>query len=181
MNNKINNALWSKRDLNNPNDKYSKEFLSCISDLLNIKDIIELDNYVQHLNTSRLQHSINVAYYSYMWAKKVGLDYKAVARAGMLHDLYLYDWRENKTEEHHAFYHPKEALRNAEKITDLSPLEKDAILNHMWPLSKNMPKYKESKILSCVDKYCAIIEVIDQIYNRYKLYSKNKKYKYKKI
>lgn len=163
---KINKALWSKRFLNNKNDEYSKEFMLCVNDLLNIEDVVNLDSFVQHLNTSRLQHSVNVSYYSFLWAKKRGLDYKSVARAGILHDLYLYDWRENKTEEHHAFYHPKEALRNANKITKLSPMEKDAILNHMWPLSKNSPKYKEGKILCCVDKYCAVIEVIDQIYKK---------------
>ncbi|MFI3230510.1 MAG: HD domain-containing protein [bacterium] len=163
---KIKKVLWSKKYFANTQDKDCKEFLACIEDLLKTKEIIELDNFVQHMNTSRLQHSINVAYYSFLWAKKLGLDYRSVARAGLLHDLYLYDWKENKTDEHHAFRHPKEALKNASSITTLSPIEEDAILNHMWPLSENKPKYKESRILSHVDKYCAVIEVVDQLYNK---------------
>ncbi len=163
----IKKATWSKKYFNNSQDKNIKEFLSCVEDLLKTKEVLELDNFVQHMNTSRLQHSINVAYYSFLWAKKRGLDYKSVARAGLLHDLYLYDWRENKTSEHHAFRHPKEALKNASSITILSPIEEDAIVNHMWPLSKNKPKYAESRILSHVDKYCAIIEVADKLYHKY--------------
>ena len=39
------------------------------------------------------------------------LDYVSVARAGMLHDLFLYDWRkrENGRKGLHAFTHPKSA------------------------------------------------------------------------
>ncbi len=157
-------AIWSKRRLTNNEDELAKEFMECIKDIINLSEIKELDNFVQHCNTSRLQHSLNVAYYSFLWAKKRGLDYKSVARAGMLHDLYLYDWRQVKTEQHHAFHHPKEALKNAQMLTELNDIEKDAIVNHMWPLSEAAPKYKESYILSWVDKYCAVVEVILQFY-----------------
>lgn len=157
-------AIWSKKMLNNEEDSLCKEFLECISDIINLDDVKSLNKFVQHCNTSRLQHSINVSYYSFLWAKKRNLDYKSVARAGILHDLYLYDWRQVKTEEHHAFHHPKEALKNAQMITELNEIEKDAIVNHMWPLSTSAPKYKESYILTWVDKYCAVAEVILQSY-----------------
>ena len=157
-------ALWSKVNLKNSENELAKEFINCIKDLIDLDEVKSLDNFVQHCNTSRLQHSLNVSYYSFLWARKRNLDYKSVARAGMLHDLYLYDWRVTKTERHHAFQHPKEALKNAQLITELNDIEKDAIQNHMWPLSDAYPKYKESRILSWVDKYCAIIEVIMQSY-----------------
>lgn len=158
------NAIWSKRKINDKNDEISIEYMECVKDLLSLEDVKGLDQFVQHCNTSRLQHSLNVSYYSFLWAKKRGLDYKSVARAGILHDLYLYDWRKVKTDEHHAFHHPKKALENAQKLTNINDIEKDAIINHMWPLSKSFPKYKESRILSWVDKYCAVAEVILQGY-----------------
>lgn len=157
-------AIWSKRDLTKLDDKLTIEFMECISDLIKSDEVIKLDDFSQHCNTSRLQHSLNVAYYSFLWAKKRGLDYKSVARAGLLHDLYLYDWREKETDEHHAFYHPKEALRNAEKITNLNEIERDAIVHHMWPLCKDTPYSKEAYLVSTVDKLCTIAEVISQIW-----------------
>ena len=167
-------AIWSKRKLTNNEDELAKEFIECIKDIIHLDEVKELDNFVQHCNTSRLQHSLNVSYYSFLWAKRKGLDYKSVARAGILHDLYLYDWRQVETEQHHAFHHPKEALKNAEMLTELNEIEKDAIVNHMWPLSEAFPKYKESYILSWVDKYCAVAEVIAQGYkavSRLKVFS----------
>lgn len=159
-------AIWSKRDLTNLSDESAMEFMDCISDLLELDEIEQLDNFTQHCNTSRLQHSLNVAYYSFLWAKKRGLDYKSVARAGLLHDFYLYDWREVETDEHHAFHHPKEALRNAERLTTLNEIERDAIVNHMWPLSKEAPFTKEARLVSHVDKLCTVAEVISQLVKR---------------
>ncbi len=37
-------------------------------------------------------------------------------------------------------------------------MEKDIIKKHMWPMTAVPPKYKESFIVTCVDKYCATIE-----------------------
>lgn len=162
-------AIWSKKFLNNLEDDLVKEYRECIKEIFHLEEIQKLDEFVQHCQTSRLQHSLNVSYYSFIWARKRGLDYKSVARAGILHDLYLYDWKKTKTEQHHAFHHPKEALKNAEKLTNLNEIEKDAIKNHMWPLSSGYPKFKESRILSWVDKYCAIAEVVNQLSNKFKV------------
>ena len=60
-------------------------------------------------------------------------------------------------------------------LVELNEIEKDAIVNHMWPLSEAFPKYKESYILSWVDKYCAVVEVVEQGYkaiSRLKMFSK---------
>ena len=49
------------------------------------------------------------------------LDYRSVARAGLLHDLFYYDWRTTKFDlGTHALIHPRVALRNAEKLTKLN-------------------------------------------------------------
>lgn len=138
----------------------SIEFNDCVGDLLQLKDIQRLAEYSQHLNTSRLQHSVNVAYYSYLVCKVLHFDYHSAARAGLLHDLYLYDWRvEKQPEGNHAQAHPKVALRTAKKNISLNPVEEDAILKHMWPLTIAFPRYKESMVVSMVDKYCALCEV----------------------
>ena len=48
-------------------------------------------------------------------------------------------------EETHAYMHPRIAVKNAEKITELSDLERDIILKHMWGSNHcTPPRYKES-------------------------------------
>ncbi|WP_063510328.1 hypothetical protein, partial [Pediococcus damnosus] len=113
---------------------------------------------------TRLQHSISVSYQSYLIAKKRHLNFRAVARAGLLHDLFYYDWRTTKFDlGTHAYIHPRIALRNAEKLTPLSPMEKDIILKHMWGATVAFPKYKESMIVSIVDDLAATQEYLGHV------------------
>lgn len=155
-------AIGSKIKLDEYESLYAIEFSDCVDDLLELEEVQKLEDYYQHCNTSRLQHSLNVAYYSYLMSKILHFDYRSAARAGMLHDLFWYDWRTEKHEQLHAFHHPKEALRNARKITTLNKVEEDAIIKHMWPLSNGIPKYKESIIVTLADKYCATVEILGQ-------------------
>lgn len=139
-------------------------FNDCVGDLLMLDDVRNLDSFRQHLNTSRLQHSINVAYYSFLVCRVLHFDYRSAARAGLLHDLYHYDWRESKQPEgRHVSAHPKIALRNAQRNVHLNKVEADAIVKHMWPLTIRFPRYKESVVVSMVDKYCACCEVVDNM------------------
>ncbi len=138
------------------------EFHDCVNDLLQLEDVQKLDDFSQHMNTSRLQHSINVSYYSYLMCKFLHFDYRSAARAGLLHDLYLYDWRVEQRALYHAGYHPKEALKNARVLVDLNKIEADAIVKHMWPLTPSLPRYKESFIVTLADKYCTGCEVLCQ-------------------
>lgn len=88
--------------------------------------------------TTCLRHSINVSYLSYLFCKKHGLDARAAARGGLLHDLFLYDWhfyRRRKGERLHGFEHPKKALANASAMFSLTWKEREIILRHMWPLT----------------------------------------------
>ncbi len=156
-------AIGSKVKLDECENKIAEEYLCCVNELLESKNVKELDNSSQHLNTSRLQHSINVSYYSYLICKRLKFDYKSAARAGLLHDLYLYNRHIEKFEQSHTIYHPKEALKNAREIAKLNEIEEDAILKHMWPLCKGMPKYKETVVVTLADKYCATAEIIKQI------------------
>jgi len=145
----------------------TSEFINIIDDLINDETVKQMQNFRQHYQTSCYDHCFKVAFYSYLICKKFNLDYKAAARSGMLHDLFLYDWRKKSPDRKslHAFHHPRVALNNSLKITNLSYIEQDIILKHMWPLTVLLPKYKESYIVSMVDKYCALAESLSYYKN----------------
>lgn len=152
-----------------------EEYLSYVGDLLEKEEVQKLKDFTQHHYTTRLDHCISVSYKSYRLAKKFNGDSCATARAGLLHDLFYYDWRDTKFDEGtHAYVHPRLAVKNAEKLTELSDLERDIIIKHMWLATAALPKYKESYIVTFVDKYCACQEVIVPISR--KLKSKVKQY-----
>lgn len=149
----------------------NKQFILCIKDIKNNEDVLKMKNYSQHYNTSCYEHCYKVAFFSFLMCKKLNLDYVAAARAGFLHDLFLYDWhiksKENKSL--HGFRHPYIALRNSLKLYNLSKKEQDIIKKHMWPLTVIPPRYLESYIVSFADKYCAICEAFNY-------YRENKKF-----
>jgi uncharacterized protein len=134
--------------------KNDAQYVAIVQDLLDQPAVKKLANYTQHHHSNRLQHSIAVSYDSYRIAKRMHLDYRSTARAGLLHDLFYYDWRTTKFDlGSHAFIHPRVALRNAEKITNLNAKERDIILKHMFGATLALPKYMESLIVSLVDDY----------------------------
>jgi uncharacterized protein len=146
--------------MSEPKWKQDLEYVALIEDLLDREEVKKLKEYTQHHFTTRLEHSISVSYLSYRIAKKYGLDTRSTARAGLLHDLFYYDWRTTKFDEGtHAYVHPRMACENAKKITELNPLECDIIIKHMWLATVALPRYKESYIVTFVDKYCAVKEV----------------------
>lgn len=140
-----------------------REYMSIVGDLLKNKDLLKLDNITHHRYTTRLTHSIFVSYVSYKITKARGLDYISTARAGLLHDFFLEERGEVELlgMGSHNSAHPKIALKNAEKLTEINELEKDIILKHMFLCTTGcgIPRFKESMIVSLVDKYCAISEV----------------------
>lgn len=145
-------------------DSSTKEFYSYIKDLLRNDEVKKMGLIRHHCGTSCLQHSINVSYYNYLFAKKLRLDRKACAIGGLLHDLYLYDRKtyiRKSGERLHGYRHPAVALTNASQLIHLTDCEKDMILKHMWPLTLlSAPKYKETYIIVLVDKYCCLGEIM---------------------
>ena len=91
-----------------------------------------------------------------------GLDYRAAARAGLLHDLYLYNSREKPSYYgSQCFTHPVVALKNAWALCgSLTPMEENIIVSHMWPLARTMPRYKEALVVNLADKLCATAEAV---------------------
>ena len=154
-----------------PFRKYSEietddDFLCAIKNLLEDENVCKTKNYVQHGNTTCYQHQLSVAYYTYRMCKKLKLNADEAARGAMLHDFFLYDWHKEEkiTGFSHAFNHPKRALENAKKIFELTSIEEDVIIKHMWPLTfLKFPKYPETFIVTVADKICCIMEVICSI------------------
>lgn len=135
------------------------EFNNIISNIKTNETVLQMNNYRQHYNTTCYEHCLYVSYYTYILCKKLHLDYKSGARAAMLHDLFLYDWRAPSDRTgFHAFTHPQEAFNNASSLFELNDIEKDVILKHMWPVTIKLPKYMESYIITITDKYSAVIE-----------------------
>ena len=153
--------LKLKSDIEN-----NKEFQNIIKDLIENDTVNQMKFYRQHYNTSCYEHCYIVSYYCYLICKRHNLDYISATRAGMLHDLFLYDWREKSTEHSlHAFKHRKVACKNACELFELNEKEKDMIIKHMWPLTVKIPNSKEGFILTLVDKYCAILESLEGMKN----------------
>lgn len=136
------------------------DYLALVQDLLQTSAVQRLADFTQHHYTNRLAHSLSVSYLSYQLAKRQHLDYRACARAGLLHDLFYYDWRTTKfSTGTHAYIHPRVALRNAQHLTTLSAREEDIIIKHMFGATLALPKYRESWLVSFVDDYVAVKEV----------------------
>lgn len=162
-------ALYEK--WKNYKDSLTMEFYSHISGLLEHEQVMELDNFIQHYCYTRLKHSLDVSYYSFIITRILHWDSRSAARGGLLHDLFFYDWRDDDyicTGKSHASEHPKIALENAKRICELNLVEEDIILKHMWLVTIAPPSYKESYVVTFVDKACATRELIISLFSRTK-------------
>ncbi len=137
-------------------------YLECISDLIIHPKVLSMSQYIQHSDCTTLDHCICVSYFSYKRALRFGNNWRACARGGLLHDMYLYDWHSDKPPKGglHGYVHPRIAEETAAGIFELTELEKEIILVHMWPLTLRPPQSPEALIVSMTDKYCAAEEVL---------------------
>ncbi len=139
-------------------------FVACVEDLLAEPVVRKMRLFSHHARVSCLEHSVAVAYTSFLLCKRFGGDARAAARGGLLHDLFLYNWRVKGSHEGlHGFTHPSAALKNAEQITELSDLEREIILCHMFPMGMQVPTHMESIAVCLMDKICAINEFFGAI------------------
>lgn len=149
-------------------DFTDKEYLDCVQDILDSAVFQSTDQFIQHGTTTCMEHCIQVSYLSYCICRKKGLDYKRAARAGLLHDLFLYDWHTHAREtgnHFHGFTHPRLAAHNAEKYFKISREEKMMIARHMWPLTLVPPMSREGMVLTYADKVCSASEVVARVKN----------------
>lgn len=138
-------------------------FLSVTGDLLDKEQIRQMKQYNHHGEIDTHFHSVHVAWYVYNLCLRLGFRAEktsVITRTSLLHDLYLYNWYTDKHSEYHAFYHPKEAVKNIEKynIMEMNEMQKDMILRHMFPLGR-IPNSTGGWILTLCDKHCANLEI----------------------
>ncbi|MDQ7032958.1 MAG: HD domain-containing protein [Desulfonauticus sp.] len=136
-------------------EKLKKEFFHLIKPYISHPAILKLKDSYHHKKKTRFVHVVEVAYYSFLIAKKMSLDVEVTVKGAMLHDLFYYDWlREGPRL--HGFRHPKISLENAKKFFSLSKKEEDIIKKHMWPLTPTPPFYLESLVVSLIDTFCSL-------------------------
>ena len=164
---------YENNNYKNMSSKYHlNEFFEILDDIINNDTVKQMKNYRQHCNTSCFKHCMQVAYFTFIACKALKLDYISATRAAMLHDLFLYDWRKKYRNVElpglHAFVHPLIAFENASSIFDLNDKEKDVIIKHMWPVTLSFPRYRESYIVTIMDKYSALLETYLYIQDKLK-------------
>lgn len=137
-------------------------FLSCLDGLMDTPQVQSMRSLPHHPGVNCYEHSVFVAYTAFRLARRWGLDYRACARGGLLHDLYLYDCHDRTAHPgNQCLDHPEFALRNASALCpDLSEREKNAIVSHMFPLAVHLPRCREALVVNMADKICATLEVV---------------------
>lgn len=144
-----------------PDWKKDTNYLLMVNDLLVTPEIQRLKTIRQHHYSNRFDHSVRVSYRSYLIGRKLHLNTRALARGGLLHDLFYYDWDPQQLNfRTHAYLHAHLALKNAAALTSLSPMEADIIVKHMFGATTEIPRYWESIVVNLVDDECAIQEAI---------------------
>jgi len=166
MTNKLKNMKVINEVLTEPNSqKMDDLFKSVAEPIINHPIYMKLKDYKHHDGTI-YEHCIAVALTAYKIGLKLNLNLEDIIKGSLFHDFFLYDWRDkyDAPTKYHGLTHPKEAYNNAQKyFGPLSPVVKDIILKHMWPLTPLPPRYFESLLVSFVDKSIASKEMINLI------------------
>jgi len=140
-------------------NELDSEYIDLVKTILTNEEFLKLKK-CEHHGTNRFDHSLKVSYNAYKFAKKHNLDYKEVAVGGLLHDFFFKENYGAKERLQSAVSHPYLALENASSKFGVNDKEKDIIKTHMFPLNiSDVPRYKESWLVSLYDKRAAINEL----------------------
>ena len=146
--------------------KNDKEYHNIVDEILNHKEFLKLKEYKHH-GLTRYDHVLRVSYWSYKIAKKIKLDYKSVARAGLLHDFFFVNNQAIKLGERIKVFcnHPKMALENSKKYFKINKQEEKIILSHMFPANLRIPTSFESWLVNIIDSIVSVYDRIISIFN----------------
>jgi len=133
-----------------------EEFHEIIEDIMNHQEFMKLKNEKHHDRT-KFDHSYRIAKATYRLSKNTNLDVESAVRGAMLHDFFFKHQIQNRMIAY--VKHPKISLETAEKHFNLNYKEKNIIESHMFPASIKIPKYKESLLVSVIDKTVSIEEM----------------------
>jgi uncharacterized protein len=133
-------------------------------ELVEDENLKQMKNYIQHGRITTYDHCLSVAKkaFSLKCFLRVNCDERALVRAALLHDYFLYDWHEYG-DHLHGYHHPYIAAEKANRDFGLSDRERKAILTHMWPLTFfHPPVSKEGWLLTLADKMVSTQETLFQ-------------------
>ena len=158
-----------------------KELEDIYQDYLNNEKVKQMDTIHMHRGSTCYIHSFMVAKLAVKRAlrrKKKKLDLKSILIASILHDYYLYDWRDNKKLlKGHAKRHPFIAAQNATNDFNISSFVKEIIESHMWPYNfKYFPRTTEARIVCNADTHIAFKEAMTSIKHKKKIEDKRRAY-----
>lgn len=101
-------------------------------------------------------------FWSSIFLKKI-LDYDKDVRfliVALLHDFYTNKDLEGNSSVKKLGLHPSYALQNILQYYELNEVQQDIIETHMFPCNIKIPKYKESWLVSGVDKIVGTYEML---------------------
>lgn len=140
--------------------KSTQEFETICQDILSNEKFNKLSNELHH-GISRYEHSLRVARLTYRIAKLFRMkNLQITTRAALLHDFYTnedFENKENSVQKLSA--HPIVAAENAKKCYNIGKIEENIIKSHMFPIKGEVPKYKESWLVTAMDKTAAAYEM----------------------
>jgi len=139
----------AKRDIN--------EFYSLVDEYINHPKVLEMKEYTHH-GIRRYDHCFRVAYHTYKITKFFNLNYQSATKAAMLHDFFTDELENEKSKIKRYRVHPKIAAENAKKYFELTDMEEDIIIRHMFPITFTPPRYLESWIVDLVDDVTSVYE-----------------------
>ena len=134
----------------------NNEFYNIINPILQNEEFLKLKKIAHH-GITRFDHSMRVAYYTYIVTKRMNLNYKEATIAALLHDFFIDEVKEMKSLSR-LRKHPSYALENAKKYYELSDMQEDIIIRHMFPITLTPPRYLESWIVDIIDDIAAFYE-----------------------
>ena len=140
--------------------KTKKSFDEISKNIINTNKFKDLKKENHH-GLTRYIHVMRVSKYTYKISKLLHMDYISATRAALLHDYYTSNDLENIKEFKKLNLHPSIASKNALLEFNLNEIEINAIESHMFPMGKKLPKYKESWLLTLVDKSVATYEQLN--------------------
>lgn len=134
-------------------------FNSCIQDIVKNEQFNKLKEELHH-GITRYDHSYRVAKWTHIIGKVFKMkNVEQTTRAALLHDFYVNDDLTGSGAKRLGT-HPEAALENSLKYYELDNIQKDIIKSHMFPCNLTVPKYKESWLVSMIDKTVGTYEML---------------------
>lgn len=136
-----------------------REYILIIGDIIRHPQYRRLRTIIHHNRTTRYRHALRVGYWVYRVCRALHLDHYEAARAAVLHDFFHYNWRDN-TMQGYPWRHPQLSLQNALRHFTLTPLQREMISMHMWPIPGDhaFPRHAETWVIIAVDKIETVAE-----------------------